>query len=115
MEENKFMNPFILYRRDHEKSLKYFHLIVKHLILKIKVESIYLMERDFNDKNLLSQYTSKEYENKFHPFINNNENDKTDLCINIGGDGHILYSNYLYNFRFNPPPFLNFYIEKLGF
>ena len=115
MEENKFMNPFILYRRDHEKSLKYFHLIVKHLILKIKVESIYLMERDFNDKNLLSQYTSKEYENKFHLFIPNNENDKTDLCINIGGDGHILYSNYLYNFRYNPPPFLNFYIEKLGF
>ena len=117
MEENKFMNPFILFRRNNEKAKKYFHLIVNYLILKIKVKSIYLMERDYNDKNLLSQHSSKEFENKFHPLkINNNiENDPTDICINIGGDGHILYSNYLYNSRLNPPPFLNFYIEKLGF
>jgi NAD kinase len=117
MEENKFMNPFILFRRNNEKAKKYFHLIVNYLILKIKVKSIYLMERDYNDKNLLFQHSSKEFENKFHPLkINNNiENDPTDICINIGGDGHILYSNYLYNSRLNPPPFLNFYIEKLGF
>ena len=112
--EYTFMKPFIIFRRSNEKALKYFHLIVKFLILKKKVESIYLIEEDYNNKNLLAEYNTKEYENKFQKFIRA-EDDPTDLYINIGGDGYILYANYLYNLRANPPPFLNFYIERLGY
>ena len=106
-----FMNPFIVFRINSEKTVNITKEIIKYLIINKNVNSIIL--ENFNEINNNIIFDNNEYKNKFTIF--NPSNDKSDLCIIIGGDGTCLWANHLYKFRKNLPPFITFHTGNLGY
>ena len=106
-----FINPFIVFRINSEKTVNITKEIIKYLILNKNVNSIIL--ENFNEINNNIIFDNNEYKNKFTIF--NPSNDKSDLCIIIGGDGTCLWANHLYKFRKNLPPFITFHTGNLGY
>ena len=106
----KFNKPLIVYRIKTPKVFDFTKEIIKCLITKNYVEYIYL--ESLKEINSEAIYGDKKNEKYFKLFDINNED--SNLCIIIGGDGTCLWANRLYKYK-NKPPFLCFHGGNLGF
>ncbi len=113
-----FSKPFIVYRTESENSIIQARKISKYILSKFNLETIYIEKPD--EVNVEIIYNTEEekplrekYKNIFKIF--SPENEESDLCIIIGGDGTCLWANYCYRKHKNPPPLITFHLGFLGY
>jgi NAD+ kinase len=113
-----FSKPFIVYRTESENSIIQARKISKYILSKFPIETIYIEKPD--EVNIEIIYNTEEekqlrekYKNIFKTFSPDNED--SDLCIIIGGDGTCLWANYCYRKNKNPPPLITFHLGFLGY
>ena len=104
-----FKNPLIIYKLESTETLHYSKLVVEYLLESTKVNNIYI-EEDY-----LNNFLELDIDNngRLLPFNEYNKS-KVDICITIGGDGTVLWCNYLFGNEFKPP-FLTFNMGTLGY
>lgn len=101
--------PFLIYKISSETAHNYAILILKYLLKKASIKSIYLQSQFFNS---FSKYYTDEDSNKLNIFT---KDSYIDLCIIIGGDGTVLFCNNLFDYDKQRPPFLTFNLGTLGY
>ena len=113
-----FSKPFIVYRTESENSILQARIISKYILSKFNLQTIYIEKP--NEVNVEVIYNTEEeksqrekYKNIFKIF--SPENEESDLCIIIGGDGTCLWANYCYRKNKKPPPFITFHLGFLGY
>lgn len=104
-----FENPLLVYKIKNEMALRYSKLIVKYLLNKSMIKSIYLQKEVFEN---FEELTTEENQEKLLIF---NKKEKVDLCIIIGGDGTVLWCNSMFPIDYQRPPFLTFNLGTLGY
>ena len=112
LNQKNFLNPFVVFRINSEKTINITKEIIKYLIINKNVNSVILENFNEINNNIIFD-NNNDYKNKFTIF--NPSNDKSDLCIIIGGDGTCLWANHLYKFRKELPPFITFHTGNLGY
>ncbi len=83
------------------------------LLLHQDITAVYIEpEYRFQFKDLEVKESVKDTRFKFQDY--NNDESRPDLVITIGGDGTVLWSNYLFGLK-QRPPFLTFNMGTLGY
>ena len=103
-----FKSPLIIYKFSSITAKKYALLIFKYLLKKTQILKIFIESQCFNSFNLL---TNSEDVVKLSVFTIESE---VDLCIIIGGDGTVLYTNHCFKHKYRPP-FITFNLGTLGY
>ena len=107
--KSDFRKPLIVYRIRTEEILKNAITLVKFLIETNKVDYVYF--ENIDEINSLKVYGNNKKENYFKKF---DENEDSNFCIILGGDGTILWANHLYKNK-KRPYFISFHGGTLGF
>ena len=107
--KSDFKKPLIVYRFRTEEAHKNAITLIKFLIETNKVEYIYVENMD--ELNSKVVFGNNEKENYFKKF---DENEDSNFCIILGGDGTILWANNLYKNK-PRPYFISFNAGTLGF
>jgi NAD+ kinase len=102
-------SPFIIYKIVSETAHKYAKLILKYLLKKTSIKSIYVQPQCFDSFFL---FTTDDDSEKLKIFT---KESKVDLCIIVGGDGTVLWCNNLFDYDKERPPFLTFNLGTLGY
>jgi NAD+ kinase len=102
-------SPFLIYKIVSETAHKYAKLILKYLLKKTSITSIYVQNQCFDSFN---QFTTDEDSEKLKIFT---KNSSVDLCIIVGGDGTVLWCNNIFEYNKERPPFLTFNLGTLGY
>lgn len=105
-----FESPLIIYKITSETALRYSKLVVKYLLNKQIIKTIFVQKQIYPT---FFELTTDENSNKLAIFEKNNS--KVDLCIVIGGDGTVLWSNNMFPIDQQRPPFLTFNLGTLGY
>lgn len=104
-----FESPLLVYKINSEMALRYSKLIVKYLLNKDMIKTIYVQKETFEN---FEELTTEENQEKLTIF---NKKEKVDLCIIIGGDGTVLWCNSMFPIDYQRPPFLTFNLGTLGY
>lgn len=107
--EHNIKSPLIIYKIVSETAHKYAKLILKYLLKKSFINSLYVQDRCF--KQFFELSTDEDSE-KIKIFT---KESKVDLCIIVGGDGTVLWCNNLFDNEQERPPFLTFNLGTLGY
>lgn len=107
---SKFNKPLIVYRIKTPKIYEITRDMIKYLIDSNYVEYIFLENPSQMQKD--PAFQDEKYEKYFKQFISNNQD--SNICIIIGGDGTCLWANQLYKEK-PKPPFFSFHGGNLGF
>ena len=109
--ENYFTKPLIVYKISSEEALNFAKSIIKYLMDKEGIVNIFI-EAEYSNKFLELNEKNNKNSSKLQKF--DSEISQADLCITIGGDGTVLWSNYLFGLN-KRPPFLTFNMGTLGY
>lgn len=101
--------PFLIYKIVSQTAHKYSKLILKYLLKKMSIKSIYVQPQCFDSFN---QLTTDDDSEKLKIFT---KDSPIDLCIIVGGDGTVLWCNNLFDYDKERPPFLTFNLGTLGY
>jgi len=105
-----FENPLLIYKITSETALRYSKLVIKYLLNKQIIKSIYVQKQCYD---AFFELTTEENSEKLVVF--DKTNSKVDLCIIIGGDGTVLWCNSIFTIDKQRPPFLTFNLGTLGY
>lgn len=105
-----FESPLIIYKITSETALRYSKLVVKYLLNKQIIKTIYVQKQSYN---AFYELTTEENCEKLAVFSKSDS--KVDLCIVIGGDGTVLWCNNMFPIDEQRPPFLTFNLGTLGY
>jgi NAD+ kinase len=108
-QEHIINSPFLIYKIVSETAHKYAKLIIKYLLKKSSIKSIFVQNQCFDS---FFELTTDEDSEKLKFFT---KESKVDLCIIVGGDGTVLWCNNLFDTDQERPPFLTFNLGTLGY
>jgi len=111
LNNNYFSRPLLVYKVSSEEALNYTKQAITYLATIKRITEIYLEKEYFEHFIDEKGIVKKEYGN-LQRFDDKCPN--VDLCITIGGDGTVLWSNYLFKLNIKPP-FLTFNMGTLGY
>jgi NAD kinase len=107
--ESIFTSPLLIYKIVSETAFRYSKLIMKYLLNKNLIKTIYVQKECYE---AFSEISTDEDCDKLSIFDGESE---VDLCIIVGGDGTVLWCNNMFPMDKQRPPFLTFNLGTLGY
>jgi NAD+ kinase len=107
--ERTFTSPLIIYKIVSETAHRYAKLIMKYLLKKLTIKTIFVQKECYES---FVELTTDEDCDKIKIFT---KEEFVDLCIVIGGDGTVLWCNNMFDTEKQRPPFLTFNLGTLGY
>jgi len=100
-----------MYKITSEIALRYSKLVVKYLLNKQIIKTIFVQKECYDT---YMELTTDENNEKIKIYTGKTDL-KVDLCIVIGGDGTVLWCNNMFSIDKQRPPFLTFNLGTLGY